>query len=593
MPDAGDRAAGWLGQMGARMPNEVDPGHHRRGPRNINAAERDYHQVGRTASSSTDSDGRPQVARTPTVADIVNHYLHHHRQGRTLDDIAEKLKELTERGSDTSISAWAKGWRVPAGKQVKELRKILGCHCFEFGDEAIGHAYITVAAARATKRDGRSRSRPWPTAADRLNPIHNAVPAARIRPPRKHVVGREGEVRDFADLRAGRSAHRLINIFGPGGIGKTEVFHMFVRFGELHLGVLGYADVAEIRYGGLVQSFTAAEILRGLAATIDRSEMEPFRRDLRDFDLGTAAMRAAGGVGGFFAPGGRPVDEVYVPHAAEGASPRLLDAMNSRYGFERYLRQAPAMLTGAFCDGLNAVAEDGNATILMLDTYEEIAELDDWICRDLVPLLPDHARLVMLGRRELTKTNVDWLDHQDVLQARPLPELSEDEAKSYLRYYGLTDTAALQGVYAVTGGYPLLLVLARALAVESGGWETIGELEWDRDRDRIANRLLERILREERVRNIREVLETCAIAPWIDPSIIAALLGVSSTDAHSAYTELSTHSFVTRHPRGVALHDKIRELLQVRLRFASDTRYNELTAALAAHLASKGGIADA
>ncbi len=529
------------------------------------------------------------MAPARTVADIVGHYLEKHRQSRTLDDIAAELKRRTGSGSDTSLSAWANGFRRPAIKQVKELRRILGCPCHQFGDEAIKDAYSLAATAAAAASDGRSRSRRQPAANVPVR-IPPAIPAVR-QPSRQHVVGRHGEVRDFAELQAGRAAHRVTNIFGPGGIGKTEVFLKFVAFGEQHGFVLGYADVAEIRYAGHARSFTAAEILRALAATIDRPELEPFHRDLVDLDLATTAVRTAGVVDSLFGPNGRPLDEANLPQAAEGASPALREILRNRFAFERYLRQAPIALTRAFCDGLSAVAEaGGGATTLLLDTYEEIGVLDDWICREVVPMLPERTRVVILGRRQLTKTNIDWLDHQHSLQARPLPELSEDEAKSYLRYYGLTESRALQGVYTVTGGYPLLLVLARALATESGGWKPIGELEHDRDRDTIARRLLERILREERVKNIREVLETCSIAPWINPGIIAELLGVSDREAHALYTELDAHSFVTRHPQGVVLHDKIRELLQVRLKFAGEARYEELRTLLATYLGSKGGV---
>lgn len=52
-------------------------------------------------------------------------------------------------------------------------------------------------------------------------------------------------------------------------------------------------------------------------------------------------------------------------------------------------------------------------------------------------------------------------------------------------------------VYRFTGGYPLLLVLVRHLAKEAGGWEAAGALEASADRDFVASKLLERILREE------------------------------------------------------------------------------------------------
>jgi hypothetical protein len=529
------------------------------------------------------------VASTRGVADIVRHYTQKHCLNRPLKDIAAELKQRTGSGSATSISAWAGGHRRPAIRQVKTLRIIVGCQCTEFGDEAINYAYSLAASEAADAPGGRPGSRQ--RAAVRIGvQIPPDIPAVH-RPPRQHIVGREDEVRDFAELQAGRTAHRLVNIFGPGGIGKTEVFLKLVVFGEQHGSVLGHADVAEIKHAGHAQQLTIAEILRDLAATINRPELDPFRRDLWDHDLATTAVRTSGGIDRMFGLNGRPLNEADLPQAAESASPGLREVLRSRFAFERYLRRAPTALTRAFCDGLSAVAEaGGGAATLLLDTYEEIGGLDDWVCREVVPTLPEHTRVMLLSRRQLTKTNIDWLDHQHIVQERPLPELSEQEAKSYLRQCGLTQSKALEGVYAVTGGYPLLLVLARALAAESGGWEPIGELEHDRDRDKIARGLLERILREARVRNIREVLETCSIAPWINPDIITALLGTSPQEAQTLYTELAAHAFVTRHPRGVALHDKIRELLQVRLKFAGETRYEELKTLLTMHLGSKGGV---
>jgi Cdc6-like AAA superfamily ATPase len=41
--------------------------------------------------------------------------------------------------------------------------------------------------------------------------------------PQKYIVGRQSEVEQFAALLDGRTKHWLLNIYGPGGIGKTVV----------------------------------------------------------------------------------------------------------------------------------------------------------------------------------------------------------------------------------------------------------------------------------------------------------------------------------------------------------------------------------
>jgi len=151
----------------------------------------------------------------------------------------------------------------------------------------------------------------------------------------------------------------------------------------------------------------------------------------------------------------------------------------------------------------------------------------------------------------------------------------------------------LQRIYEFTHGYPLLLVLVRLLAREAGGWEKIGTLEQSRDRDFIAAQLLELILREERAREVREFLEKGALVQWFDPETITVILGVDLNQARTIYDKLQRHSFVERHPFGSRLHDKIRELLEERLKFTSQSEYDRLKDKLAAYYAAKAGITPA
>jgi serine/threonine protein kinase/ABC-type transport system substrate-binding protein len=124
----------------------------------------------------------------------------------------------------------------------------------------------------------------------------------------------------------------------------------------------------------------------------------------------------------------------------------------------------------------------------------------------------------------------------------------------------------------------------------SRGWENVDILEGGRDRDFIATQLLERILREERVQEVRAFLEKGAVAPWFDPEVISILLDVSQEQGRSIYDKLQRHSFVERHPYGARLHDKIRELLESHHKFTNQAEYERLRDKLMAHYAAKAGI---
>ncbi len=397
------------------------------------------------------------------------------------------------------------------------------------------------------------------------------------------IVGRQSEVKLFNDLVAGRTAYHLLNIYGPGGIGKTVVGQKLAVHAEVQGIPLASVD-------GMRPDLTPDRILglfaEGLAAT---PAGEPLAESLRRFDrefrdylidvVGNVKDPAslASIVGGL----------------GSGVAEGVKRTVSNRFALERYLRGAERALTASFVDGLQSgLAELRRPAALLFDTYEEMEGLDDWVCRTLAPGLPEGVRVVILGRNELHRVNFDWSDLADALHALPLPELDEVDAKAYLRHFGLKDAVALNQVYRFTGGYPLLLVLVRHLAWEAGGWEAVGALEASADRDHVASKLLERILREEKATEVQAFLEKGVVARWFDPETVSVILEISLADARAIYDKLRRHSFVERHPYGLKFHDKIRELLLERLKFTSQSEYDRLTRRLMAYYAEKAGIVE-
>ena len=415
-------------------------------------------------------------------------------------------------------------------------------------------------------------------------------------PTPEFVVGRQAEVALFDDLLAGRTPYRLLEIYGPGGIGKTVVGGKLLSHAQARgipvAAVDGIQpDLTPDRILGLfMDGLTAAPAGEKLA-----DGLRDFDRQLRDYLIVNEVLQQGGGITALFDVVGSVKDPVGLGSILGGLGSAVTEAVkrtvSNRFALERYLRGAERALTSSFMDGLAAgLAELRRPVALLLDTYEEMEGLDDWVCRTLVPGLPPAARLVILGRNELHRVNFDWSEHGDAVSSQPLPELDEVDAKAYLRHFGLQDAAALDQVYRFTGGYPLLLVLVRHLAREAGGWDQVGALESSADRDRIATELLERILRHGRVAEVQMFLEKGVVARWFDPETVAVILEVDIADARKIYDKLRRHSFVERHPYGLKFHDKIRELLLERLKFTSPGEYDRLTRRLMAYYAEKAGI---
>jgi RecA/RadA recombinase len=410
------------------------------------------------------------------------------------------------------------------------------------------------------------------------------------------IVGRQAEVELFDDLVAGRTGYWVLNIYGPGGIGKTVVCNKLATHAQSQ-GV----PVASV--DGIRPDLTPDRILyafkEGLIEGPSGERLEDtlrgFERQFRDYLTVNQILHQGGGVQALFDVVGSVKDPTGLATILSGLGETVTEGVkntvSNRFALERYLRGVERALTTSFVDGLEAALEKAVGPLaLLVDTYEELEGLDDWVCRTLVPTLPSGVRLVVLGRNQLHRVNFDWSDHGDLVHTMPLPELSEADAKAYLRHYDLTDPNALSQVYRFTGGYPLLLVLVRHLAREAGGWEKIGALESSADRDFVATQLLERILREERVAEVRTFLEKGVVARWFDPETIGVILEISLDEGRTIYDRLRRHSFVERHPYGLKFHDKIRELLLERLKFTSEAEHQRLTERLMAYYAEKAGI---
>lgn len=414
--------------------------------------------------------------------------------------------------------------------------------------------------------------------------------------PQPFIVGRQSEIDNFAALVEGRTHHWLLNIYGPGGIGKSVVCSKFADYARSRN--IPFAVVDGIR-PDLTPDRVLYAIMEGVMASPDSETFaEAFRefsQQYEDYLIVQNVLQRGGGVQTLFDVVGNIKDPVgftqIVGSLGKAVTQNVQKTVSNRFALERYLRGIDKTLTNTLANSLKDVIERSRKPLtLLVDTYEEVEGLDDWVCRTFVPALPTETKVVVFGRNALPKVNFDWNEFGDKLYAMDLPELPEVDAKAYLMHHGLHDQPGLDQVYRFAGGYPLLLVLVVHLSREAGGWDKIGSLERSADRDFIATQLLERILREERVAEVKSFLEKGVIARWFNPEIVGVILEVSVEEARAIYDKLQRHSFVERHPYGLKFHDKIRELLVERLKFTSAAAYQRLTKRLMEYYAEKAGL---
>jgi hypothetical protein len=401
------------------------------------------------------------------------------------------------------------------------------------------------------------------------------------------IVGRSSELELLDRFLLGEET--VLNLFGPGGMGKTVVTRLWEERARQQGVIVASRDVA----GGVSPDILLQDLrdqFAGYEAAGADSAFAEFDRRLREHLILSQVLQASGGAGSFFTALGQVKDPSGLA-AALGAlgravSDQVARRLSNHATFERYWRGADSILAEAFWAGLAGLVGRSAGVLVLLDTHEDAGGLDDWMCRTLVPTLASAGRLCLSGRNELARMSFDWADLDDQVVRCPLGELEPDEARSYLNHYGLYDPRSVQRVLDVTGGYPLLLMLVRQLARSGRGWEVVTGLELG-DRDEIARQLLERILREEPVRQLRDLLELGSVPPWLDPGVVGAVLDCEPGEGRRLYDLLARHSFAERHPRGLRIHDKIRDLLRDRLRFTDPSRYAEVTSRLDAHFGGR------
>lgn len=314
---------------------------------------------------------------------------------------------------------------------------------------------------------------------------------------RQYIVGREEEVQLLSSIVHGTLPHSIVNIYGPGGIGKTVVCRKFEEYCAREK--IPYATVT----GDDPTTSTIDKMLyrfgegleENVAGVVSGRVFNDFDKKFKEYLVVKEVIDKGGGIARMFDLAGNLLDHALLKTLIEalgGAYEGIKAYFAHREALERYIYGADRWLTNSFIEGVNRIVEDGRTKIVLLvDTYEEMMGWDVWMCDTFVKALSSDAKVVILGRNRLNRDNFDWSQYEQTeLYYHELKELSEEEAKAYLRYHGLTDEISLDQVYKFTGGYPLCLVLAVQLRNELGGWEEVRGFENLPDRECVATQLL-------------------------------------------------------------------------------------------------------
>jgi hypothetical protein len=231
----------------------------------------------------------------------------------------------------------------------------------------------------------------------------------------------------------------------------------------------------------------------------------------------------------------------------------------------------PSLLSilGASVDVPNGDApiSSSEPLVVLVDSYERLAPVDDWLRTRLLPRFPANALTVIAGRippPAAWRADPGW---HDLLRVVTLRNLDPEDSRTYLEAHHVPP-ALHDRLLEVSHGHPLALSLMADVVVRGG------EVPGDPLTPDLVGVLLQRFVDTIPSGPQRRALEICALARVTTESLLRAALGNES--AHELFRGLFEFSFIETGPDGVFPHDLARDILDTNLRWRDPQAYRHV-----------------
>jgi hypothetical protein len=219
-------------------------------------------------------------------------------------------------------------------------------------------------------------------------------------------------------------------------------------------------------------------------------------------------------------------------------------------------------------EGDEVVAAPAGRLVLMIDAYERLSGLDDWIRTSLLPGLPASSLTLIACRKPpgaAWRADPAW---RDLLRVESLRNLSPAESRAYLRACGV-DAPIHDRLVELSRGHPLALSLLADVFARGGEATADDPLMPD-----LVGTLVRRFVDVVPVGPQRGALETCALARVTTEPLLRDALGLD--DAHELFAWLRDLSFVESGPDGLFPHELARDVLDADLQWRDPDGYQNL-----------------
>ena len=231
----------------------------------------------------------------------------------------------------------------------------------------------------------------------------------------------------------------------------------------------------------------------------------------------------------------------------EGIEPVVVD-VRSLVGSPTTLLERLAGRASATVDDVAAALDGPVRRVLLLDTAEDLGELEDWLRDVLLPTLPASVLIAVAGRRPPGpgwRIDPAW---SDLLRVVALRNLSPDDSRRLLEARGV-DWRAQPRLLAETHGHPLALALVADVVRQDPSAASI-DLRAHPD---VVTTLLTRFVHDAPDDDHRRALHIAAHVRATNEEVLRH--GLGRDDARETFEWLGRQSFAVPHPEGLYLHD--------------------------------------
>jgi hypothetical protein len=195
--------------------------------------------------------------------------------------------------------------------------------------------------------------------------------------------------------------------------------------------------------------------------------------------------------------------------------------------------------------------------VLLVDTYELLNPIDDWLRQEFLPQMPDNVLTILCGRNVPSKNwtqDNGWHQLMKVIQVR---NFSPAESKDYLQKRNVPDIA-IDSILEFTHGHPL------ALSVVADMYDQHPDRQFNpAESPDIIKTLLENFVQKVPGPAHRTALEICAMINITTESMLKEVMEVE--DASELFKWLQDLSFIESNRFGLYPHDLAREAISTDL----------------------------